>query len=70
MRKLTPLEKENKEIENIIDKLKKLETKNNQDYFRRACSRYVTRTNEERRLKKDIKKAEEELAKLKKTKTR
>ena len=67
MVKYTPLEIETRKIEKIVLKLKKLENKHNKDYFRRACSRYVTRTNEEIRLKYKIKDAESDLEELKKS---
>ena len=65
-KKLTPLEKENRDIENIVNKIIAMESRyKNKEYFRLACSRFVRRRTDENRLRYRIKDAEEELKSLK-----
>ena len=63
--KYTSLEIKNKKIVNIIKELNKLAVKHNKEYFKNACSRYVIRSNDKRRLKNKIADAEKDLEDLK-----
>lgn len=66
-KKLTPQEKEKRDIEKIVKKIEAIESRyKNKDYVRMACSRFATTRREENRLKKKIKEAEKELEGMKK----
>ncbi len=68
MKKLTPLEIENRSINKIIIKLKKMSRKYPQNHLRLACSRYATKERESIRLMREISQREKELNELRKSK--
>lgn len=67
-RKLTPMERENKQIERIIKRIKTIEKDYGVKKTRFACQRYANRERERTRLEKEIAQRERELEQLKKRK--
>lgn len=63
-KKLTP--EEERLIERVIVELKKLVKKLGYEYVIIGCNRYIKNTKEKKKLIQEIKKREEELAKLRK----
>ncbi len=66
MKRLTHRQKENKNIEKIVKRLKNMEGKYPPNYLRSACSRFVARATEKIRLQREIAQREKELVDLKK----
>ena len=65
-RKLTPKEKENKEINKAIKRIKTIEKAYGKSITRSSCTRYATHEREQAKLEREIREREEELQSMKK----
>lgn len=69
-RKLTDKEKEEKKIQKVVSRIKTIEKDYGIETTRHACQRYAIRRREELTLQISIREKEEELQRMKKSKTR